>query len=188
MGMISSELIKTIGIVSDTHIRDQASRLPSQLLSVFQDARVGLILHAGDICTLDVLENLQKIAPVCAVLGNRDFQLFGKLPLKRQIQIGQVKIGLAHGYISFWHYVLDKLHHFREGYQFERYANVLKAVFPQADVIVFGHTHIAELQHWQGKLYLNPGACSCRPGGAFYSFGILRVYGDGSVQAEILDL
>jgi putative phosphoesterase len=188
MDSVSSNLIQTIGVVSDTHIHSQGVRLSAKLLSVLQDAEVGLILHAGDICTLTVLKELEDIAPVRAVRGNRDLNLLGCLPLIDHITIGKVKIGLVHSHISFLSYLLDKLLYYRNGYCFERYAGMLHRIFPEADVIVFGHTHIAESRHWQGKLYFNPGSCSCESKWSLCSCGILRVLGNGSVKAEILVL
>ena len=188
MDSVSSNLIETIGVVSDTHIHSQEGRLPAKLLSVFQDAEVGLILHAGDICTLSVLSELEGIAPVRAVRGNRDLNLLSSLPLIDHIIVGKVKIGLVHSHISFLSYLLDKVLHYRDGYCFERYAGMLHRIFPEADVIVFGHTHIAESRHWQGKLYFNPGSCSCKSKWSLCSCGILRVFGDGIVKAEILVL
>jgi len=181
-------LIKTIGVVSDTHIQNRLGTLPVKLFSVFRNAGVDFICHAGDICTLSVLRELEHIAPVRAVRGNRDLHLKNKLPLIDQIEAGKVRIGLIHSHTSFLRYLVDKLRYYRDGYRFERYAVMLHRVFPQADVVIFGHTHIAESRYWQGKLYLNPGSCINDPKGLLPTCGILRVFNDGSVKAEIVEL
>ena len=85
-----------IGVVSDTHI-SRSEELPKELLTAF--AGVDLILHAGDLVSLAVLEGLKKIAPeVCAVWGNMDPpDVKQALPEKRIIQAKQFRIGLIHG-------------------------------------------------------------------------------------------
>ena len=59
-----------IGVISDTHIRDSEHKLPARLLEAFKDCE--LILHAGDLVDLSVIEQLKKIAKVEAVRGNMD--------------------------------------------------------------------------------------------------------------------
>jgi putative phosphoesterase len=59
-----------IGLLSDTHIPDVAEKLPDELMEVFQG--VDLILHAGDLYTPSVLDDLERIAPVLAALGDDD--------------------------------------------------------------------------------------------------------------------
>ena len=54
-----------IGLISDTHIPDRARIIPQNVIDAFSD--VDLILHAGDLTSLDVVEELEKIAPVMAV-------------------------------------------------------------------------------------------------------------------------
>ncbi len=147
-------LIKTIGVVSDTHIQNRSGTLPVGLSSVFRDSGVELICHAGDICSLSVLKELERIAPVRAVHGNRDLHLKNSLPLIDQIEIGKVRIGLIHSHTSFLRYLVDKLRYYREGYCFERYAAMLQRVFPKADVVIFGHTHICGITLLAGETVL----------------------------------
>ena len=59
-----------IGLISDTHITQKRGKLPQRVLKEFMS--VDLIIHAGDITQKKVLEELEKIAPVTAVLGNND--------------------------------------------------------------------------------------------------------------------
>ena len=61
-----------IGVISDTHIPYRATNIPKKVFEEFKD--VDLILHAGDIEELSVLDELKKIAPVKAVNGNCDYQ------------------------------------------------------------------------------------------------------------------
>ena len=59
-----------IGLISDTHIPDRAKVLPQKVIEAFND--VELILHAGDLTSPRVIEELEDIAPVMAVQGNMD--------------------------------------------------------------------------------------------------------------------
>ncbi|MCP3900239.1 MAG: metallophosphoesterase family protein, partial [Desulfobacteraceae bacterium] len=79
-----------VGVISDTH-----GKLCSQILNVFKG--VDHIIHAGDICGTDVLENLEKIAPVTAVKGNMDFgELSFKLSATETIELGNALIYVLH--------------------------------------------------------------------------------------------
>src|SRR6478609_3392280 len=78
-----------VGIISDTHIPEFLPALPPAVATCF--AGVDLILHAGDITGLAVLEELRTLAPVVAVRGNHDRL---DLPLKRRVEIGGARIGL----------------------------------------------------------------------------------------------
>ena len=59
-----------IGLISDTHIPDRAKEIPQKVFDAFSE--VDLILHAGDLTSLKVIEDLEKIAPVMAIQGNMD--------------------------------------------------------------------------------------------------------------------
>ena len=59
-----------IGLISDTHIPDAAKALPPQVKEAFRD--VDLIMHAGDLYEVSVLDELESIAPVLAALGDDD--------------------------------------------------------------------------------------------------------------------
>jgi putative phosphoesterase len=58
-----------IGVISDTHAR-HCSQLPQNLLQALE--KVDLIVHAGDIVTMDVIRGLEMVAPVKGVYGNMD--------------------------------------------------------------------------------------------------------------------
>ena len=75
------------------------------------------------------------------MLGNRDFIFRMDLPLNVRIEIGGVKVALTHGQGSAWRYFKDKLKYFSTGYDFERYRRYFDSDFPDADLVIFGHTH-----------------------------------------------
>src|SRR5690606_33961 len=85
-----------IGVISDTHIPQRAKTIPPIVYQLFSG--VALILHAGDLTTDDVIVQLEAIAPVYAVHANVDPpDLVRRLPKKREIHVGGVRIGLIHG-------------------------------------------------------------------------------------------
>ena len=165
--------MKKIGVISDTHIFRRDHRLPSELLAGLQG--VELMLHAGDIGNEVVLEDLERIAPVHAVAGNTDpFDLEHKLGRKKLVHVAGMKIGLIHG----------------DG---ARTTTVTRALtsFPEADCIVFGHTHKPYNQRHGKVLMFNPGSPTDykrpyvdikRP-----SFGLLTI-ANGSVEGQIVYL
>jgi putative phosphoesterase len=178
-----------IGVIADTHIPDRASGLPGQLLEELKTRKVQLILHAGDISVKRVLEELETIAPVYAVRGNRDFFLRCVVPMIKQFEINGVKIVLTHGHLNFYTYWVDKIQHVMVGYRLNRYLKRLLKAAPEAQVYVFGHSHQPE-NFWQdGKLFFNPGSVSFgETPGCQSSWGILCVYEDGRVTGEIIPL
>ena len=84
-----------IGLISDTHIPDRAKEIPQKVIDAFKD--VDLILHAGDLTSMEVIEELEKIAPVMAIQGNMDRVNGIDLPKARVIKAEDLRIGLVHG-------------------------------------------------------------------------------------------
>jgi len=133
--------LKLIGIISDTHIPARAKAIPKKVFEVFSD--VSLILHAGDLNRLSVIEELKQIAPVVAVYGNMDNrEVKEKLTAITSVKIYSWDIGLTHHGGGFW----GTKH-------LERIA--AKNNF---DVLVFGHTHRPFLKQGKNALFFNPGS------------------------------
>jgi hypothetical protein len=173
----------TYGVISDTHIPDRVKTLPAEILDRLHQARIDMILHAGDAASLKAVRELEKIAPVRIVQGNRDWLL--RLPFPRQISFSAfgVRITLTHGHRSMGHYLLDKWAALRDGYRFERYQQPLAQDFPHADVIIFGHTHHQTVQWVNGKLYFNPGAAyPCKYNHYHAQYGILSITPAGEIR------
>ena len=178
-----------IGVVSDSHIPDRAAALHPELLGELQRSNLDLILHGGDISTPGVLKDLAKIAPVKAVMGNRDWLFAGQLERTIEFEIEGVKIVLTHGHLNFLTYWWDKMHYLFNGYKRDRIVQRLSTAFPKADIVVFGHTHRAE-NFWAGEqLFFNPGSVTV---GDIWirtrSFGIIEIAEDGSFQSQIIPL
>ncbi|KAF0108926.1 MAG: hypothetical protein FD147_2320 [Chloroflexi bacterium] len=178
-----------IGVISDTHIPDRVPGLNPDLITALKVEKVELILHAGDVCVKRVIDELETIAPVLAVRGNRDFMIRKYTPMVREIKRMGVKIALMHGHINLITYWFDKFQYILHGYKRERYLSRLPKVVHGAGVYVFGHTHHPE-NHWQdGILYFNPGSVSIGDFPNFQkSWGLLKIYEDGCVENRILPL
>ena len=180
-----------IGVLADTHIPDQLARLPVQAVEILRDRSVSAILHAGDICRPGVLRELSKIAPVVAVRGNRDLLWPGnwKLPARRVVEFGGVRIGLVHGHPGFGAYLRGKLAAKEWFDRPERIEQRLARCFaPPVSVIVYGHSHIPRVARYDGILMLNPGSLApthFTDLGATLAF--LTVV-NGSAEAEIVSI
>jgi putative phosphoesterase len=179
----------TLGILADTHIPDRAPRLHPQIIPIFTQARVKAILHAGDVSTPAVLEELRQVAPVHAVRGNRDWFMLRNLPDTIFLEYGGVPIVLTHGHGSLREYLIDKYRFMQEGYRLERYQHRLQAAFPEARVIVFGHTHNALNQWANGQLLFNPGSPHF-PGNVIKapSLGLLHIEAGEIASSELISL
>jgi putative phosphoesterase len=176
-----------LGVLADTHIPDRARGLDPRIGEIFLESGVQAILHAGDVSTPSVLEELSKIAPVTAVRGNRDSYRNGNLPVKCLLEYEGVLIGLTHGHGRLIEYLMDKIQHTLSGMDEERYIRRVFGVFPSAHVIVFGHTHL-RLNAWmEGKLLFNPGSACCAPGNPVKpGLGLLRVH-QGTAIGEFVE-
>jgi len=130
-----------IGLISDTHIPDRAKEIPQKVIDSFKD--VELILHAGDLTSPEVIEELEKIAPVMAVQGNMDRVNGIKLPKARIIEVEELRIGLVHGEVYPRADTQQLLYLARE---------------LNADILVSGHSHQPKIEQIENVLLLNPGS------------------------------
>ncbi len=177
----------TLGVLSDTHVPDRVRALKPWILPLFREYRVDAILHAGDVCVPQVLEQLQEIAPVYAVRGNRDYLQLRHLPVSLRLEFDGVTIGLTHGHGTWKNYVVDKGYIIRYGLQPERYLQRALLAFPGVQAIVFGHTHLPVNTWVDGVLCLNPGSACCpdtkHPTS---SVGVVHIQAGGGIEAEII--
>lgn len=158
-----------IGVISDTHIPKLAPRVPDAALRHFAD--VELILHAGDLSSLAVLDQLSAYAPVEAVQGNVELpEVQAALPIMREIVVGGCAIGLVH-------ILGERAHHARNA----------RREFPAARVVIFGHSHIPYAEDADGLLLLNPGSATVRRAQPHCTVAILTIT-DGQPRAAILPL
>jgi len=153
---MDTRLQHRIGVISDTHI-PHFKHLPEAIWEHF--AGVELIIHAGDLSILRVIDELETIAPVISVQGNvEQEEVILKLPIKCEIRVGFCRIGIVH--------ILGDSHN-RE--------RVARQEFPNARVVVFGHSHIPWNEDIDGQLLFNPGSATDRRRQPRCSIGMLYV-------------
>ena len=179
----------TLGVLADTHIPDHVPQLDPRVIQIFKQAQVEVILHAGDVSVPRVLEELEQIAPVYAVRGNRDIFYLRDLPLQMQLTFDGVSIGMAHGHGTFSRYMVDKIHRKIYGRLVELYIERMQQTFPETDVIVFGHLHVPCNLHLEGKLLFNPGSTGFPwPRGDPATFGLLHLGPGKEPEGEIIEI
>jgi hypothetical protein len=179
----------TLGVLGDTHIPDRVPQLAPHVFEIFAKAKVDAILHTGDVSKPEVLAQLEQLAPVHAVRGNRDLFYLRHLPLSIQININGTSIGMAHGHGSFNQYMVDKLYRMVRGRLVEIYIQRMLRTFPEADVIVFGHLHVPCNFHLNGKLLFNPGSTSYPwPRSDPATVGLLHLNPGNAPEGEVITL
>ena len=146
-----------VAVVADTHCPEFLERLPDRLFEVLDG--VDLVLHAGDINSDLTLAALGRLARVEAVKGDHDGSL-ANLPASREVIVEGKRIVVVHGQRSRWIeepstllWTLS-LGYFRPNRGLQR---ALRRRFPQADAIVYGHTHRSQAATIKGVLLFNPG-------------------------------
>jgi putative phosphoesterase len=147
-----------VAVIADTHMPRGARRLPVDHLQ-----HADAILHAGDFMELSVLHELQALGkPVHAVRGNVDsHELIVRLPLQRTVQFGAVRIGMVHDAGP------------AKG-RLER----MRRRFPDADAVVFGHSHIPLHQRdASGFQIFNPGSPTERRRQPRHTLGLAHIDG-----------
>ena len=154
-------------VIADTHLPRRASALPEGLIPHME--RADLILHAGDLMDCTLLDELAAYAPVRAVRGNLDPPEV-RLPESVQFEFGGVRVAMIHDSGP------------RRGRR-----NRMRRRFPEARVVVFGHSHIPCLEDEEGLLLLNPGSPTDRRRQPEHTFALLWAQ-SGEVRAEVLAL
>ncbi len=125
-------------------------------------AGADLILHGGDFVSTEFLEELRAVGPpVEGVYGNMDEPAL-KLALPKQhvVEVGNLRIGMVHD----------------AGPRLRREAR-LAARFEDCEAVVYGHTHVPQVERFQHLWILNPGSPTERRGAPVHSMIVLRVQG-----------
>ncbi len=148
-----------VGVIADTHgvLRPEA-----------RAALVGceLIIHAGDVGSLEVMRELESVAPVVAVRGNVDVQPWAaELPESRVVEAGGARVYVLHD--------LERLD--------------LDPAVAGIAAVVTGHTHRAVIERRDGVLYVNPGSAGPHRFHHPVSVAILTL-GAGAAGAELVEL
>jgi hypothetical protein len=160
-----------VGVISDTHIPDRADQIPRGILEDFK--HVDMIIHAGDLVDLSVLDKLKSICNnVKAVWGNMDpYEVRKKLPEKEVIKFANHKIGVMHGYGPP-----------------EQLMEVMAKNFKDdgVDIIIFGHAHYAINKNKGNILYFNPGSPTDKIFSPYNSYGIIEI--NDRIDAKIIKI
>jgi putative phosphoesterase len=153
-----------VGIVSDTH-----GLLRPELFEALDG--VEHILHAGDIGSLDILAELEALAPVTAVWGNTDgWEVGHRVREVAEVELGGVGVVVIHG-----HQLGSPT------------PAALAARYPDAGLVVFGHTHQPLIERVGGVLAVNPGSAGPRRFRLPVSLA-LATMDEGSVEVRLRTL
>jgi len=156
-------------VLADTHAPRRWRQCPSTVARHLRDA--DLILHAGDVCTAAVLDELSEYAPVRAVLGNNDgpdVAAWGAPPTL-EFEMAGLPIAMVHD----------------SGAAAGRSAR-LRRRFPGARLVIFGHSHIPMDQVGDGIRIFNPGSPTDRRRQPHGTIGLLHIDDGLLAQARIV--
>jgi putative phosphoesterase len=159
-----------LAIISDTHLPRGGRALPRACVERLRAADA--ILHAGDLIELSVLAELEALGPpVHAVRGNVDSsELQARLPLTRIVEAAGARIAMIHDAGP------------AQG-RFER----LRRRFPDADAVIFGHSHLPLHEERDAFAIFNPGSPTERRRAPCHTMGIATVR-DGRPVFELVEL
>jgi putative phosphoesterase len=162
--------VARLAVISDTHLPRGGRALPAACVERLRAADA--ILHAGDLMELSVLAELEALGPpVHAVRGNVDSaELQARLPLTRAVEVEGARIAMVH-----------------DSGPAEGRLNRLRRRFPEADAVVFGHSHIPLHEERDGFAIFNPGSPTERRRAPRHTMGIATIV-DGFPVFELVDL
>lgn len=147
-----------VGIISDTH---------GNLSQSAYDALSGCdaIIHAGDIGASSVLSKLETIAPVTAVLGNCDYNDYGPYVTSVATPVfAEVRFKVVHD------------------------IRQIGMIAADTKVIVYGHTHRAEIKQSGGMLYVNPGSASSPKAGHAPTVALLELNRGKVIDSRLVEI
>ncbi|MGD0565989.1 MAG: metallophosphoesterase family protein [Candidatus Goldiibacteriota bacterium] len=160
--------IRSIGLISDTHVPSRAAALPAAIHGHFNG--VDLVIHCGDIVDAGTITELSSIAPVIAVKGNMD-------PVHLTVNTEEVlsindkfTICVSHG----------------SGSPFDIKQRLLKTFLTfSPDIICYGHTHVCSDEIYNSVRFLNPGSPTA--GAKFHSIVVMSV-GENDIFSRVIRL
>jgi putative phosphoesterase len=144
-----------IAVISDTHLPRGARRVPDQCIETMRSA--DLIVHAGDLSTIEVFEWLESLGPpVKSVHGNVDSaEVRERLPETLEFAAGDHRIAVIHD----------------AGPAKGRLARMRRR-FPDVDAVIFGHSHLPLHEESEGFQIFNPGSPTERRRAPRHSYGV----------------
>jgi hypothetical protein len=160
-----------IVVLSDTHAPRRWKTCPPAVASELRGA--DLILHAGDVCTAAVLDELAQYAPVTAVAGNNDgpdVAAWGAAETA-SLTLDGLRVAMIHD----------------SGPAAGRLPR-MRARFPEAELVVFGHSHIPLDAAGEGLRIFNPGSPTDRRRQPHGTLGVLRIADGALAEARIIEV
>lgn len=155
-----------MAVLADTHLRTGLAGLPAAARAELE--RADVVLHAGDVVTADLLEELPR--PWHAVLGNNDHGLERVLPDRIELDLGGLAVAMVHDSGA------------RAGRE-----RRMRRWFPTADVVVFGHSHEpCAVEGVDGQLLFNPGSAVQRRRQPNRTMGVLELGGGRVLDHRIV--
>lgn len=158
-----------IGVVSDTHLPQFGTALPRALRDGLLEARVGLIVHLGDMTAPFVPALFEAVAPFEAVAGNNDGpELVERFGRSKVIEAGGIRLGLTHGDLGLGLTTP------------ERALRTFAA--DDVDAVLYGHSHRPRVERLHnGRWLLNPGSPTARRREPLFSWLLLTVHDDRTI-------
>ena len=159
-----------LALIADTHLPRGSRRIPTSCLERL--AAADLVVHAGDFVTVGALAELEALGPpVAAVHGNVDEEgLRSRLPEEQIVEVDGVRLGLVHD----------------AGPARGRLARMRRR-FPEAEAVIFGHSHIPLHEREGGFQIFNPGSPTERRRAPRHTMGLATVR-DDAIRFEHLAL
>jgi uncharacterized protein len=161
-----------IAVISDTHMPRGARRLPDACVE--RIAAADLLLHAGDLMTVEVLRELEAIGPpVAAVHGNMDTaELRRVLPAERVVEADGARIAMVHD----------------AGPRRGRLDRMRRRFGDRSDAVIFGHSHLPlHARAEDGFQIFNPGSPTERRRAPTHTMGMARAEA-GRLEFELIEL
>ena len=162
--------LSVVAVISDTHLPRGTRALPDACVRLLRGS--DLILHAGDFVSAAFFEELQALGPpVEAVHGNMaEPELKASLSRERVVEVGAVRIGMLHD----------------AGARVGREAR-LAARFPGCGAMVYGHSHVPQVERFEELWVLNPGSPTDRRRQPTHTMLVLRIRG-ARISPELVAL
>jgi putative phosphoesterase len=159
-----------VAVIGDTHLPRGSRRLPEECAERIELA--DMVLHTGDFVRLEALEEIAALGPpLVAVHGNvDDSALRERLPQRAEVEAAGARIGLIHD----------------AGPRRGRLAR-MRRQFPDADAVIFGHSHLPLLEAEHGFQIFNPGSPTERRRAPAHTMGIAEIDA-GAIRFEHVNL
>jgi uncharacterized protein len=158
-------------VLSDTHAPRRWKSCPPRVAEHLRGA--DLILHAGDVCTAAVLDELSEYGPVRAVIGNNDgpdVAAWGA-ELTLELELAGLPVAMIH-----------------DSGQATARLQRMRHTFPRARLVLFGHSHIPLDQSGDGLRIFNPGSPTDRRRQPHGTLGVLGIEAGQLVEARIVEV